>query len=492
MTNRVKQSHKAWLMGSLLLLSQSVFAQFDSGSTGADGAFAPQVDTTLQLPEDGVFNFTTVNIPSGVTVRFAKNATNTPVIMLASGDVTINGVLTINGGVGTDVGPKGDGNLGDDALPGVGGPGGFDGGRGGTSGLRVGSNGQGPGGGRGAVAMNIASVGATLQGCGGGGAGHAQRGSWTQSNFNCIDIGVGNTYGSSELQPLIGGSGGGGGFASTLFAGGGGGGGGGAILIASSGVVTVNGDITALGNFGGDSDGTNSGGVGGSGSGGSIRIVASTISGNGRIDARGRDGRFHDVGLSQSLHRAGNGGDGRIRLEAENITRTSATSPTASVSSPQPLFLANIPSVRITSVAGIAAPANPTGSGDIVVPETTPNPATIEFATTNIPVGNTITLTLIPQSGGNRVVTSSAITGTDESGTASVLLNLTDGPSTLMASATFTVAVASLQQDYSQFAQGNKVEKIRVDFDPAKGSITTFIADNGSEYSWPSNTVAFN
>ena len=50
---------------------------FDSGSTGADGAFSPTVNTTLELPPSGVFNFTTVNVPAGVTVTFKKNATNT-------------------------------------------------------------------------------------------------------------------------------------------------------------------------------------------------------------------------------------------------------------------------------------------------------------------------------------------------------------------------------------------------------------------------------
>lgn len=42
---------------------------FDSGSTGADGDFAPASDITLGLPDSGIFNFTTVNIPEGVTVR---------------------------------------------------------------------------------------------------------------------------------------------------------------------------------------------------------------------------------------------------------------------------------------------------------------------------------------------------------------------------------------------------------------------------------------
>ena len=100
--------------------------------------------------------------------------------------------------------------------------------------------------------------------------------------------------------------------------------------------------------------------------------------------------------------------------------------------------------------------------------------------------------TLSPQSGANTVVVSDAITGTDEAGVASVSVNIPDGPSTLLAQVEFTVAVAALQQDYSRFANGNTVEKIRVDFDPAQGSITTFIASNGEHYRWPSHSVALN
>jgi len=70
---------------------------FDSGSTGADGAFNPTTNTVLQLPPDGVFNFTTVNIPAGVAVTFKKNANNTPVYILATGDVTIAGTISVNG-----------------------------------------------------------------------------------------------------------------------------------------------------------------------------------------------------------------------------------------------------------------------------------------------------------------------------------------------------------------------------------------------------------
>jgi len=112
-----------------------------------------------------------------------------------------------------------------------------------------------------------------------------------------------------------------------------------------------------------------------------------------------------------------------------------------------------------------------------------------------VPVGNTIELTLTPQSGVSTTSVSGAITGSDTAGTASVSVEIPDGPSTLSASVTFTIAVAAngeLVEDYSRFAKGNAVEKVRIDFDPVQGSMTTFIAKNGEEYSWPSNTIAFN
>jgi len=106
-----------------------VASAFVSGSTGADGAFTPTVNTTLTLPPSGIFNFTSVTIPSGVTVKFLKNTTNTPVVILATGDVTIGGTLDASGGSSPGVGSGGDGATGDDGAPGLAGPGAFDAGR---------------------------------------------------------------------------------------------------------------------------------------------------------------------------------------------------------------------------------------------------------------------------------------------------------------------------------------------------------------------------
>ena len=107
---------------AVALMLAAVPAQaFDSGSTGADGSLAPSVSTELALPEDGVFNFTSVDIPEGVTLTFAKNSTNTPVVMLVSGDVSIAGSILlgglVGGVVGLESGHRGLGLLGDDVEP---------------------------------------------------------------------------------------------------------------------------------------------------------------------------------------------------------------------------------------------------------------------------------------------------------------------------------------------------------------------------------------
>src|SRR5581483_6090161 len=97
---------------------------FSSGSTGADGPLdLTSGDRRVQLPPAGILNYTTVNVPAGRTLSFQNNLTNTPIILLAQGNVTIAGVVNVS------------------AAGRVPGPGGFYGGD-------VGSSGLGPGGGQ--------------------------------------------------------------------------------------------------------------------------------------------------------------------------------------------------------------------------------------------------------------------------------------------------------------------------------------------------------
>ncbi len=102
-----------------LLLAPGAFAQFppvEVGSDGSDGAINITADTTLDLPEDGIINATTVDVAAGATLRFNLNTRNTAVQILAQSDVTIAGTMDVSG---------------EDAsadAAGRGGPGGYDGG----------------------------------------------------------------------------------------------------------------------------------------------------------------------------------------------------------------------------------------------------------------------------------------------------------------------------------------------------------------------------
>lgn len=472
---------KRTLLASLCFAPGLGFA-FNSGSTGTDGAFSPTVNTQLQLPESGVFNFTTVNIPTGVTVTFKKNTTNTPVVFLASGNVTIAGSIDIRGQAAPPVGAAGNGSIGDDGLPGTGGPGGYDGGRGGQVLSGMGGSGLGPGGGGGANVYGNSIYG-------GGGAGFASSPPYTPWGNTTNNTGKGGVaYGSAVLLPLIGGSGGGGGAGGASFSGSGGGGGGGAILIASSGIVNVTGSILANGATGGDAIGSGVGSIGGGGSGGAIRIVATTISGNGTVSATGP--AYFIPSLNAGHERSGGAGsEGRIRLEAETFTRTAASNPVHSFSLPGPVFIAGLPTLTISSVAGVAAPASPTGNADITLPANTPNPVTVVFKTTGVPVGNTIKLTITPANAAPSSVVSPALSGTTESATASVTVTLPSGPSVMSATTTYTI-VAALGDLMSMYAQGERVEKITLAAVLGGQTKATLITVSGKEFAAPAAALA--
>lgn len=75
--------------------------ELDLGGTGADGPLNITADTTLALPPDGVLQLTTLTVAAGATLRFTPNARNTPVQIVATGDVVINGAIDVAGQPGT-------------------------------------------------------------------------------------------------------------------------------------------------------------------------------------------------------------------------------------------------------------------------------------------------------------------------------------------------------------------------------------------------------
>ncbi len=374
---------------------------FSSGSTGSLGAFAPASNTTVVLPADGILNYTTVTIPSGVTVTFQRNAANTPVTLLAQGDVSIAGTISVKG---DDAVPYSGDNP---SPPSLGGPGGFSGGQGGTKSTsnNNGAAGQGPGGG----APGIFNP-------------------WYTTTTDA-------TYGAPadfvSLLPLFGGSGGGGGgrnasYPSTA----GGAGGGGAIVIASTTKITVQSTGVLNANGGAGYRVSCDWRAGGAGSGGAIRLVAPLVTNLGTIQA---------VGGTPGCPTGG--GPGRVRIEAFTLGAIYATNPAASVvTTPGPITgastpaLTSLPTVRISTIGGVSTPSVPGGTyttADVTMPPGTTNPVTVVIDATNTPVPTTFTFVVLAPFTTATSVTANS-TGTFASSTASASLTLPGGQTSVL------------------------------------------------------------
>jgi hypothetical protein len=464
----MKQIHfKFLLIVSLFFLTAGLLAgpkayAFSSGGTGADGALEPTQNVELTVPENGTFNYTTINIPTGVTVTFKKNVSNSPIIMLATGDVTISGTISVNGSNGSTT------------APGAGGPGGYNGGIGGTY-SASGQRGEGPGGG----GYGIGGSHSDYSG-GGAGAGYFTTGSNGGAISGYTPGTGGSVYGNEKISPLIGGSGGGGGGGTTNGIGAAGGGGGGAILIASSGSITLSGSITANGGNGGC---LNTASCAGGGSGGSIRLIANYITGNGSIYAKYGNG---GTGSWNGYCNGGNGSKGRIRLEAITVSSSFTVDPNPAsiqqnIADNHLIFPTDAPTLTIASVGGVQVPSAPKGligAPDVTVPYNVTNPVTVVVNAKNISTGTTVTVKASPSSGSQTSATGT-LSGTIDSSSASISLTIsTSYPSLLTASVTIVVTAANGGPIY---AEGEKVEKMRIETAMGGGQKMFYITESGRE-----------
>jgi hypothetical protein len=166
------------------------------------------------------------------------------------------------------------------------------------------------------------------------------------------------------------------------------------------------------------------------------------------------------------------------------MTRTAASTPPHQFGSPGLIFIAGQPTLTITSVAGVSAPANPTGVGDVQLPSNIVNPVTVTFTTTGVPAGNTISVRVTPATGSITTATSGATTGSTSSATASASVTLPQGASTLLATTTFTV-VASLGDALSRYANNERVEKITLVATLGGKSEARLITVSGKEFPAP-------
>ena len=356
-----------------------------------DGAFNPTNSTVINLGDhsDGIYQYTSVNIPSGVTVTFIPNAANTPVTWLVQGDVAISGTVDVSGQT-----PNGN-------SAGAAGPGGYGGGVGGP----FASAGQGPGGG---TNLNHSSSD-------GGGA------------YATGPLAYGNVF----LIPLLGGSGGAGSLPYQDIYGdiisSGGGGGGGAILIAASGTISVNGNLYANGGTTVNPRSTYN--AGGGGSGGGIRLVAAQFSGTGNLSANG--------GYNNSFE----AGSGRIRVDsyANNYSGTLSGSVTLGSQFVIIPVAGSAAQLTITSIGGFPVSAPPTGllaTPDAVLSPQASNPINIVVGCANLPLNTLITVSVKPANGAPVSGIGYNTTGTPAASTATIPINMPRGGGLIYATAT--------------------------------------------------------
>lgn len=75
----------------LVLALNVAFPAAATSITGTDGPLAPATDYTLPYRADGIFDFTSINIGAGITVRVDTQMQN--VTLLSQGDILIAGVI---------------------------------------------------------------------------------------------------------------------------------------------------------------------------------------------------------------------------------------------------------------------------------------------------------------------------------------------------------------------------------------------------------------
>jgi hypothetical protein len=413
-----------WLFFSIsLVLSQSsvVLSQIytSSGSTGSDGAlsfpnakpgdiiifnpasFSPPLDPS----HDGIFNFTTINIPAGVTVKLSGQILPVPVYWLASGNVDIEGTLDLSGGDGAAATTLV--ALRTASIPGSGG---YPGGVGGF--------------------VNTGDPSQPGLGPQGGAAGNP--------GVSCpVDGALGANL---LLVPLFGGSGGGG-FSQGGAFGGGGGAGGGAMLIASSASIIVNGQISANGGNGGIGTAGNSGAAGGSG--GAVRLVGQTITGTGTIQVNGGVNRCSGIPSA-----------GTIRLEANQLNFSGSASGNLTSGTPFATFVPSAgnpsPAVKVLTIGGVGVNPNPTGSFD--TPDVTINSnaaVPIVVQASNVPLGTVIHLQITSENGNDILVDTPGLTGSLQSSTATVSVTFPPGYSHGYINASFSTGGSTTSNNRS-------------------------------------------
>jgi len=328
-------------------LSEAVTGDWntDNSKNAGKGIYDPQKWAV-------VFKYDSVAIDAGATLSFSNHPSRAPVVWLVNGNVTINGIVSLNGQ-----------NYKEPPTNSEPGPGGF---RGGSGSYR------------------------TIQ-CGAGfGPGGGDRFDTRYGKGGSYGTGL-SPYGNQSLIPLIGGSGGGGNNSGLV-----GGAGGGAILIACQSILSLNGVIQSNGGLGFKVSAPNYPYCG-SGSGGAIRLISNTLDGSGKIIADGGNkGSQGGMGLIR-LERVIN--DNNLEVLPGPSVVNLASNTTALLWPPD-----NAPKVKILSIGDKNTPEDPraefgTYGADVALPEVSSTQVVVE--TINVEEASIVEIRVTPRFNSN-------------------------------------------------------------------------------------------
>lgn len=195
-------------------------------------------------------------------------------------------------------------------------------------------------------------------------------------------------------------------------------------MIGSSTKITLSGTIFARGGDGGPPGIIYAGG----GSGGAIRLVSPEIAGAGTLNVL-----YGQGGSPQPTV-------GRARLEAFRMNFTGSIYPSNSsfsvtttcgpITSNSVPALSNLPTLRISAIAGVSTPSTTGGTystADVTLPGGTTNPVNVTVTGTNLPVGSTFNLKHIPQFAAAAAPLTATSTGTFATSTATFSVTLPVG-----------------------------------------------------------------
>jgi hypothetical protein len=130
----------------------------------------------------------------------------------------------------------------------------------------------------------------------------------------------------------------------------------------------------------------------------------------------------------------------------------------------------------------------PSGSNDVTLPANLPNPVSVEVSGNGIPLGTIIAIRVTPSFGVQESATTPGLAGALGNSTASASVNIPAGSNVVSASATFTI-VGDLRESMRRFAQGEPVDRIRLETTLGQTGKAYAVTQAGREFELPKEAM---